>query len=81
MQKWEYGCFTLHNRFRFSRGNPTQQKQSEEVTFTELATGKTRDYQTLQEALNALGLDGWEMSGIFAGQIATQYFFKRPLGG
>ena len=79
MQKWEYGCFTLHNRFRFSRGNPTQHKQNEEVTFTELTNGKTRDYQSLQEAINALGLDGWEMSGIFAGQIATQYFFKRPL--
>jgi hypothetical protein len=79
MQKWEYGSFSLYHRFRISKGSPKQQKGSREVIFTKIQTGEEHEYKSLEDALNSLGLDGWELSGIFAGQIATQYFFKRPI--
>jgi hypothetical protein len=33
-----------------------------------------------EKALNALGEDGWEMAGIFAGPAETVYYFKRIAG-
>ena len=76
MQKWEYcGASIYHQTLTFFTPNGPK----EEKIKREKAKGDRSDWDAIHRRIAEIGLEGWELVGMFGGAPHYTYYFKRPL--